>query len=35
MRERVALFDGTLELRSIPGAGMEICASTALASVAP
>jgi signal transduction histidine kinase len=33
MRERVALFDGTLELRSIPGAGLEICASLPLASV--
>ncbi|MGA3149459.1 MAG: histidine kinase [Acidimicrobiales bacterium] len=35
MRERVALFDGTLELRSIPGAGLEICASLPLTSVAP
>ena len=33
MRERVALFDGTLKLRSIPGAGLEICASLPLASV--
>jgi signal transduction histidine kinase len=33
MRERVALFDGTLELRSIPGAGLEICASLPLASM--
>jgi len=33
MRERVALFDGTLELRSVPGAGLEICASLPLASV--
>ena len=33
MRERVALFDGTLELRSIPGAGLEVCASLPLASV--
>jgi signal transduction histidine kinase len=35
MRERVALFDGTLELRSTPGAGYEICASLPLAPVAP
>ena len=35
MRERVALFDGTLELRSVPGSGYEICASLPLASVAP
>jgi len=34
MRERVTLFDGTLELRTIPGAGYEICASLPLASVA-
>ena len=33
MRERVALFDGTLELRAVPGAGLEICASLPLASV--
>jgi signal transduction histidine kinase len=33
MRERVTLFDGTLELRSVPGAGYEISASLPLASV--
>jgi len=33
MRERVALFEGTLELHSLPGAGYEICASLPLASV--
>jgi signal transduction histidine kinase len=34
MRERIALFDGTLELRSTPGAGYEVCASLPLAPVA-